>query len=121
MAINNGCDVNCGNTYLHILGAVQDGLVTEETITEAAVRLFTTRYLLGLIDGSEFDQIPYTEVESAEHLALARRAARRLLRFAENNGILPLDKAKLKISASLNRMQTAGCACRKLPVLHLGM
>ena len=57
MAINNGCDVNCGNTYLHILGAVQDGLVTEETITEAAVRLFTTRYLLGLIDGSEFDQI----------------------------------------------------------------
>ena len=36
LAINNGCDLNCGNTYLHILGAVQDGLVSEETITEAA-------------------------------------------------------------------------------------
>lgn len=96
LAINNGCDLNCGNTYLHILGAVQDGLVSEETITEAAVRLFTTRYLLGLFDGSEYDAIPYTEVESPAHLALAEKAAQESFVLLKNNGILPLDKTKLK-------------------------
>lgn len=96
LAINNGCDLNCGNTYLHILGAVQDGLVSEETITEAAVRLFTTRYLLGLFDGSEYDAIPYTEVESPAHLALAEKAAQESFVLLKNNGILPLEKSKIK-------------------------
>ena len=96
LAINNGCDLNCGNTYLHILGAVQDGLVSEETITEAAVRLFTTRFLLGLFDGSEYDAIPYTEVESPEHLALAEKAAQESFVLLKNNGILPLEKSKIK-------------------------
>lgn len=96
LAINNGCDLNCGNTYLHILGAVQDGLVTEETITEAAIRLFTTRYLLGLFDGSEYDVIPYTEVESPAHLALAEKAAQESFVLLKNNGILPLEKSKIK-------------------------
>lgn len=96
LAINNGCDLNCGNTYLHILGAVQDGLVSEETITEAAIRLFTTRYLLGLFDGSEYDTIPYTEVESPAHLALAEKAAAESFVLLKNNGILPLDKSKIR-------------------------
>ena len=96
MAINNGCDLNCGNTYLHILKAYQNGLVTEEAITEAAVRLFTTRFLLGLFDGSEYDSIPYTEVESKEHLALSQKAAQESIVLLKNDGILPLDKTKLK-------------------------
>lgn len=96
LAINNGCDLNCGNTYLHILGAVQDGLVSEKTITEAAVRLFTTRCLLGLFDGSEYDAIPYTEVESPAHLALAEKAAQESFVLLKNNGILPLEKSKIK-------------------------
>ena len=58
MALNAGCDVNCGNTYLHILSAFQDGLVTEEAITDAAVRLFTTRYLLR---GEKIDIIKWSE------------------------------------------------------------
>ena len=68
MALNAGCDLNCGNTYLHMMGAYQDGLVTEEKITESAVRLLTTRYLLGLFDGSEYDKIPYSVVECKEHI-----------------------------------------------------
>ena len=96
LAINNGCDLNCGNTYLHILGAVQDGLVSEETITEAAIRLFTTRYLLGLFDGSEYDTIPYTEVESPAHLALAEKAAEESFVLLKNNGLLPLDRSKIR-------------------------
>ncbi len=96
LAINNGCDLNCGNTYLHILNAYKSGLVTEETITNAAVRLFTTRFLLGLFDGSEYDAIPYTEVESREHLALSEKAALESVVLLKNNGILPLAKEKLR-------------------------
>lgn len=75
---------------------MQDGLVSEETITEAAVRLFTTRFLLGLFDGSEYDAIPYTEVESPAHLALAEKAAQESFVLLKNNGILPLEKSKIK-------------------------
>lgn len=96
LAVNTGCDLNCGNTYLYIMKAYQEGLVTEETITEAAVHLFTTRYLLGLFDGSEYDTIPYTEVESPEHLALAQKAAEESFVLLKNNGILPLQKEKIK-------------------------
>lgn len=96
MAINAGCDLNCGVTYLHILSAYQAGLVTEETITESAVRLYTTRYLLGLFDGSEYDDIPYEKVECREHLELAEKAAAESFVLLKNNGILPLKKEKIK-------------------------
>ncbi len=96
LAINNGCDLNCGNTYLHILKAYQEGLVTEETITEAAVRLYTTRFMLGLFDGSEFDAIPYDVVECKEHLALSEKAAKESFVLLKNNGLLPLNKDKIK-------------------------
>ena len=85
MALKAGCDVNCGNTYLHIMAAYQEGLVTEEEITQACERLMTTRYLLGLFDGSEYDNIPYNAVETARNSAV----------LLKNDGILPLDKTKL--------------------------
>lgn len=96
MAINAGCDLNCGVTYLHILNAYEDGLVSGETITEAAVRVFTTRYLLGVFDGSEYDTIPYEKVECREHLALSQKAAEESFVLLKNNGILPLKKGAQK-------------------------
>ncbi|MBQ1312082.1 MAG: glycoside hydrolase family 3 C-terminal domain-containing protein, partial [Blautia sp.] len=94
LAINNGCDLNCGNTYLHILKAYEKGLVTEETITRAAERLFTTRYLLGIMDGCEFDSIPYEKVCCEEHLAVAERMSEECPVLLKNDGILPLDPHK---------------------------
>lgn len=99
LAINTGCDLNCGNTYLHILNAYQHGLVTEETITDSVIRLYTTRFMLGLFDGSEYDQIPYEVVESKEHLALSLEAAEKSMVLLKNNGILPLNKKELKTVA----------------------
>lgn len=96
MALNAGCDLNCGNTYLHILNAYQHGLVTEERITEAAVRLFTTRLMLGLFDGSEFDRIGYDRVECKEHLKLAHKTTLESIVMLKNDGILPLRKEALK-------------------------
>lgn len=96
LAINEGCDLNCGNTFEYLYEAFKQGLVSEERITEAAVRLFTTRYLLGLFDETEYDDIPYTVVECAEHLALAEKTAAEGIVLLKNNGILPLKKESLQ-------------------------
>lgn len=96
MALKAGCDVNCGVTYLHLLKAYEQGMVTEEEITQAAERLFTTRFLLGCFDENEFDQIPYETVECAEHLELAQKIARESMVLLKNDGVLPLKKENLK-------------------------
>lgn len=92
MALEAGCDLNCGCTYQRIVDAVKQGMVSEELVTEAAVRLFTTRYLLGIMgNGSEYDSVPYSEIESSDHLALSHRAALESCVLLKNNGILPLN------------------------------
>ena len=96
MALKAGCDLNCGNTYLHILQAFEEGLLTEEDITRAAVRLFTTRIKLGMFDECEFDSIPYSVVDSKEHNRAALDAARKSLVLLKNDGILPLNKKEIK-------------------------
>ena len=96
LALKTGCDVNCGNTYLHMMKAYEQGLVSEEDITLAAERLFTTRFMLGLFDETEYDKIGYDRIECREHLALADRATAESVVLLKNNGILPLEKKKLK-------------------------
>lgn len=96
LAIDAGCDLNCGNMYLVLLQALQEGLITEEHITRAAERLFTTRFKLGLFEGSEYDTIPYEVVECKEHIELAIEAARKSAVLLKNDGILPIDKSKVK-------------------------
>lgn len=96
LALEKGCDVNCGVTYLYALKALELGMVTEEQITQAAVRLFTTRFLLGLFDETEYDKIPYERVECEEHLELARKAAGESVVLLKNDGILPLKREEIK-------------------------
>ena len=95
MALKAGCDLNCGCTYQHIMHAFSLGMITEEDIRRCAVRLFTTRYLLGTLggEGSEYDDLPYGVVECPEHLELAHRAALRSCVLLKNRGLLPLDPA----------------------------
>lgn len=97
LALNKGCDLNCGCTYLCLKEALNKRLTTKEKVREAAIRLFTTRFLLGMFDETEFDKIPYTAVESKEHLELSRKAAEESIVLLKNNGILPLKKEELKI------------------------
>ena len=96
LALKKGCDVNCGNTYLHMLSALEQGLITEEDITLAAERLFTTRFLLGLFDETEYDQIGYEKIECREHLKLADRATAESVVLLKNNGVLPLKREGLQ-------------------------
>ena len=91
LALKMGCDLNCGNSYQCLLSALEQELITEEQIDKAAVRLFTTRYLLGIMgEGSAYDAIDYTAVECPEHLRLAHRAALESCVLLKNDGLLPL-------------------------------
>ena len=100
LALKNGCDLNCGHTYLHILEALQEGLVSEEDITTACERLFTTRFLLGLsAEDCEYDSIPVTETDTDGHDALALEAAEKSMVLLENDGVLPLDAGSVRTLA----------------------
>ena len=93
MALKTGCDLNCGCAYQSILQAYKEGLITEEDITRSAVRLFTARYMLGILgdEGSEFDEIPYDVIECEAHLDLAGKAAAESCVLLKNDGLLPLN------------------------------
>ena len=100
LALKNGCDLNCGNTYLHMMEALKEGLVTEDQITTACERLFTTRFLLGLFDEDcEYNRIPVTAVDTDEHDAMALKAAEKSMVLLENDGTLPLDPQKIRTIA----------------------
>ena len=100
LAIHNGCDLNCGNTYLHLLEAYREGLVSEDEIREACVRLMTTRYLLGLFDPEcEYNRIPVTACDTDEHQDMALRAAEESMVLLENDGTLPLNPSAVRTVA----------------------
>ena len=97
LALNKGCDLNCGCTYIHLMKAYNKGLVSEEAIRKAAVRLFTTRFLLGMFDKTEYDNLNYLDVETKESIALAKRASDEAVVMLKNDGILPVNKDKVKV------------------------
>ncbi|VBB09073.1 Hypothetical protein LUCI_4359 [Lucifera butyrica] len=100
LALNNGCDLNCGNMYLNLLIACHEGLVTEEAIDAAVTRLMVTRMKLGLFDAPE--KVPYTRItyeknDCQEHRDFALAVAQKTLVLLKNeNNLLPLDRNKLK-------------------------
>lgn len=97
LALENGCDLNCGNMYAYLLQALSEGKITEEQIRTSTERLLTTRMKLGMFDEkTPFDDLGYEVVDCEEHRVLNEEAARKSIVLLKNNGILPLDKAKIK-------------------------
>lgn len=100
LAMNSGCDLNCGNMYGNLLYALRDGLVKEEILDIAVTRLVTTRMKLGLFDDQAkvpFSSIGYDQVDNKAHQELNRRASRKSIVLLKNeNNMLPLDKSKIK-------------------------
>ncbi|MDR0949984.1 MAG: glycoside hydrolase family 3 C-terminal domain-containing protein [Lachnospiraceae bacterium] len=103
MAMNNGCDLNCGNLFRYLGQAVDQGLVKEERLTEALINLYTTRMKLGVLITDEtmpknpFDDIPYSIVDSKPMRELNKEAAAKSVVLLKNEDkLLPLQKDKLK-------------------------
>ena len=94
LALEKGCDLNCGCTYREIMPAYKKGDMSLSLIRRAAIRLFTTRFLLGMFDKTEYDEIPYETIACKEHLALAKKAAEESIVLFKNDGIFPLKKKK---------------------------
>jgi len=96
LAINSGVNLNCGETFEYLVEAVNQGLVTEETIDKSLAILLRTRFKLGQFDPPRRN--PYTTISPnvircRKHVLLAREAAvRSLVMLKNDNNILPLKK-----------------------------
>lgn len=98
LAINNGCHLNCGVTYLYVQQAYEAGLVSMETIDEAVERIVATRMKLGIL--GETSNV-YTNLDTAlldckAHNDLAKESAAKSMVLLKNDGILPLKLENIK-------------------------
>jgi beta-glucosidase len=113
-AVKAGDDLCCGTDYNSLTRAVKKGLVTQQEIDTAVSRLFKARFQLGMFDPPEkvpFAQIPFSENNTPEHEALALKVARESIVLLKNNGLLPLDRAKIK------RIVVIGTNAVSVPIL----
>lgn len=102
LAVRNGCDLECGQTYNYLLEAVKKGFISETEIDIAIKRLFTARFRLGMFDPPEavrYAQIPYEINDSKAHRQLALKMAKESIVLIKNaNSLLPLNKSIKSIS-----------------------
>jgi beta-glucosidase len=96
LGIKRGCDLNCGDTYQSLKGAIGQGLLTEEDLDISVKRLFAARIKLGMFDPPErvkWTRIPYSVNDSPENSRLAEETARKSIVLLKNErGVLPLSK-----------------------------
>ncbi|MDG3582780.1 glycoside hydrolase family 3 C-terminal domain-containing protein [Galbibacter pacificus] len=102
MAVKEGCDLNCGNSYEKLTDAVKNGLINEAELTIALRRLMRARLKLGMFDPDEkvpYAQIPFSDNNSTEHNDLAKKAARESIVLLKNkNNLLPFSKEVKKVA-----------------------
>ena len=100
LAMNNGCDVNCGCMFPYLRDAVKGGYVEEERLDEAVTNLMECRMKLGMFEEEgtvPFDAIGYEQVDTAENKRLNLEIARKSLVLLKNeDNLLPLDLTKIK-------------------------
>jgi beta-glucosidase len=102
LALNAGCDINCGCTYPQLTVAYKKGLVTEEAINTALTRLLRTRFKLGMFEpagSGKYDSLGREVINCDAHQQLALKAAEKSVVLLKNDkGLLPLDSSAKKIT-----------------------
>ena len=101
-AVLSGTDLECGASYRILTKALEHGTISEKDLDVSLRRLLRGRFELGMFDPDErvpYAQIPYSVVESPEHVAQALEMARKSIVLLKNqNNRLPLDKNLKKIA-----------------------
>ncbi|MDE3202327.1 MAG: glycoside hydrolase family 3 C-terminal domain-containing protein [Acidobacteriota bacterium] len=104
LSLEAGTDLSCSiwaPGFNSLATAVQQGLVPESLVTQAAERLYTARFELGMFDpqgSSPNDHIPFSDVANAAHRREALKAAEESIVLLKNSGVLPLKSSPGKIA-----------------------
>lgn len=94
-AINAGNDVDFpeGNSYRHLQDAIDQGLVTQETLETAVKRVLRLKAKLGLLDKNpKLYETGHIEFDSDAERQTAYTLATQSVVLLQNNGILPLKQ-----------------------------
>ena len=113
-AVKAGDDLCCGTDYDALVRAVKEGLISEPQIDKALGHLLEIRFRLGLFDPPAivpYAQIPISENDSPAHQTLALQVARESMVLLKNDGLLPLDRARIR------RIAVIGANANSIPVL----
>lgn len=79
--------------------AVEEGLISEKQIDVAAERALTARFRVGLFDPPAMDpwsKLTIADDNTPEHRALAEKVAEESIVLLKNDGLLPLNREKIK-------------------------
>lgn len=106
-SVKAGCDISSGPmagkgggaafSLLH--AAVTRGLVSESAVDTAVRRELTMRFRLGLFDPPSkvpWSKLTLADVDTPAHQARALKVAEESIVLLKNNGLLPLNRAKIK-------------------------
>ena len=99
VSVKAGTDIECGKSYVALVGAINGGLIKESEIDVALRRVLDSRFRLGLFDPPErcaYLKIPASENDTPAHGALALTTARESMTLLKNDGVLPLDRSKVR-------------------------
>lgn len=104
IAVKTGTDLNCGNSYPHLMEAFERGIITEEELDVAVNRVMTARFKLGMFDGDKvpYAHIPFSVNTSDANKKLAYEAAQKSIVLLKN------EKNTLPLSTSTKTIAVVG-------------
>ena len=100
LSLEAGTDLSCSiwaPGFNSLADAVKKGLVSEDLVSQAAERLYTARFKLGLFDpqgSNPLDKIPFSDTASEANRKISLRAGEESIVLLKNAGALPLKDPK---------------------------
>lgn len=99
-ALKSGVDISLwDDSFTHLEEAVERGLVSEERLDEAVLKVLELKFRRGLFEHPYLEEKELTDFNNSELYPQSLNLARQSVVLLKNNNILPIDKnSKLKIA-----------------------